>query len=151
MARHGKNRRTGPWWGNDHEQIRFEQGTCQIASLRARNVRGRGRRYTLSIDVPEYGRRRVVIWFRTGSARLPRVSVDGPTKSKHRNYDGTLCMWHPRDPVEQRWTFNDGLAMLLAMIENHLFREAWWRETGEWLGPEAPHGDAKAKEGRDAA
>jgi hypothetical protein len=21
----------------------------------------------------------------------------------------------------------------------HLFKEAYWRETGEWLGPEAPH------------
>src|SRR2546422_7956217 len=24
----------------------------------------------------------------------------------------------------------------------HLFREAWWRETDEWLGPEAPHAPA---------
>jgi hypothetical protein len=40
--------------------------------------------------------------------------------------------------------FEDGLLMLINLIQAHLFKEAWWRETGgreggEWLGPEAPH------------
>jgi len=25
------------------------------------------------------------------------------------------------------------------MVAAHLFEEAYWRETGEWLGDEAPH------------
>lgn len=67
--------------------------------------------------------------------------ADGPT-SPHRYKDGGLCIWHPSDAVEYRWVFEDGLLQLLGHIAAHLFREAWWRETGEWLGPEAPHGPA---------
>ena len=40
-------------------------------------------------------------------------------------------------------SFHDGLLVLLNYIQAHLFREAWWREKGEWLGPEAPHGPPK--------
>jgi hypothetical protein len=39
--------------------------------------------------------------------------------------------------------FADGLLVLLNYIQAHLFREAWWREKGEWLGPEAPHSPPK--------
>jgi three-Cys-motif partner protein len=28
-------------------------------------------------------------------------------------------------------------------VQAHLFREAWWREHDEWLGPEAPHAPRK--------
>lgn len=52
-------------------------------------------------------------------------------------------MWCPWDPPEEKWVFRDGLLALLNHIQAHLFREAWWRETGEWLGPEAPHGAPK--------
>jgi len=52
-------------------------------------------------------------------------------------------MWHPGDPPEQQWLFADGLLALLNIIQAHLFKEAWWREMGEWLGPEAPHGPVK--------
>jgi hypothetical protein len=50
-----------------------------------------------------------------------------------------LCIWDPDDPDENRWVFKDGLLVLMGLIAAHLFREAWWRETGEWLGPEAGH------------
>ena len=49
-------------------------------------------------------------------------------------------MWDPDDPSECRWVFEDGLLALFGMTVAHLFREAWWRETGEWLGPQAWHG-----------
>jgi hypothetical protein len=77
---------------------------------------------------------------------LPRVIADGPTDSPHRYGNMRLCMWHPGDPREQRWEFDDGLLALLGMTSAHLFREAWWRETGEWLGPEAPHGELKPED-----
>lgn len=77
-------------------------------------------------------------------ARHPVVTADGPTDSPHRYDEHRLCMWLPGDPTEQRWVFEDGLLALLGMASAHLFREAWWRETGEWLGPEAPHTDDKA-------
>jgi len=105
------------------------------------------------MDVPYYESREVEIRFSAWS-RTPRVFVDGPADSPHRYADATLCMWYPRDPPDQRWVFSDGLLVLLNYIQAHLFREAWWRETGEWLGTEAPHGPAKepvseGKEERD--
>lgn len=94
------------------------------------------------MEVPHYESRQVEIRFENWS-RTPRVFVDGPTDSPHRYSDGSLCMWHPDDPPGQRWVFSDGLLILLNYIQAHLFREAWWREKREWLGPEAPHGPAK--------
>jgi hypothetical protein len=49
-------------------------------------------------------------------------------------------MWHPKDPPEKQWQPEDGLLTLIRYIQLHLFREEWWRETGEWLGEEAEHG-----------
>jgi hypothetical protein len=52
-------------------------------------------------------------------------------------------MWYREDPPEEKWVFEDGLMMLINYIQAHLFREAWWRETGEWLGPAVSHGPPK--------
>jgi hypothetical protein len=106
--------------------------------------RGRrgGRFYRVRMDVPYYKPRQVEISF-TDWSRTPKVVVDGPTESPHRYPDRSLCMWYPHDPPEQKWVFEDGLLVLLNYIQAHLFREAWWREKGEWLGPEAPHGPPK--------
>jgi hypothetical protein len=57
-------------------------------------------------------------------------------------------MWYPQDPDAHRWVFEDGLLVLLGLIAAHLFREAWWRETGEWLGPEAGHPPGGASHAR---
>ena len=38
-----------------------------------------------------------------------------------------------------QWRFSHGLLDLLDAIRAQLFREAWWREHGEWLGPEVSH------------
>jgi hypothetical protein len=103
---------------------------------------GAGRVYRVRMEVPYYKPREVEIRFE-GWARTPKVFVDGPNESPHRYPDGSLCIWYPRDPPEQRWVFSDGLLVLLNYIQAHLFREAWWRERGEWLGPEAPHGEPK--------
>jgi len=100
--------------------------------------------------VPFYEPRNVEIRF-TGSYRVPRILVDGPSSPHRYKTDGdSLCIWHPQDPPEQKWVFEDGLLALLNHIQAHLFREAWWRETGEWLGPEAPHVPVKEPV-RDAA
>lgn len=91
------------------------------------------------MSVPHFEPREVTIRFEKRTPRTPAIFVDGPT-SPHRYPDGTLCIWYPQDAPENRWVFDDGLLRLLGHIEVHLFREAWWRETDEWLGPEAPHG-----------
>ena len=93
------------------------------------------------MEVPFYEHRNVEI--RVGSSRVARVFVDGPDDSPHRYPDGSLCMWYPHDPPEEKWVFGDGLLPLLNHIQLHLFREAWWREHGEWPGPQAPHAPPK--------
>lgn len=93
------------------------------------------------MEVPHYEPRNVEIRFVW--SRVPKVFVDGPGGSPHRYEDGSLCMWHPRDPPDEKWVFEDGLLALLNLIQAHLFREAWWREHGEWLGPQAPHAPPK--------
>jgi hypothetical protein len=131
------------------ERIRFERGVRQeYPSVRGRPRRRRGGNgfiYAADINVPFYGTRRVKIRF-LGTSPVPKVSVDGPTDSPHRYGDGTLCFQHPRDPKANRWVFTDGLLDLLDTVVAHLFREAWWRETGEWLGPEAAHLPDHSKE-----
>lgn len=131
----------GPWYGDERRVVLFERATRSIRGLR-RATRCGSRTYNLMVDVAHYEKRRLSITFSAGSSR-PKIMVDGPTDSPHRYEDGSLCIWCPWDSEEQRWTLQDGLLQLLGLISLHLFREAWWRETGEWLGPEAPH-SAKA-------
>ncbi len=131
-------------WYNDLDVVaQFEQDAIrEYPSLVSCNgVVGsrRWRQYTLTIDLEEYEARDVKIKIKPDPKLLPRVTAGGPLESPHRYKGGALCMWYPKDPDEKRWVFNDGLLELLVMIEFHLYREAWWRETGEWLGPEAPH------------
>ena len=95
--------------------------------------------------------RHVEIRFEPGWSSVPRIYADGPEwpeGSPHRYNARRLCIWYPSDPDDQRWVFDDGLLMLINLIQSHLFKEAWWRETGgreggEWLGPEAPHDPPK--------
>lgn len=75
----------------------------------------------------------------------PRVFADPGAASKHRMPDDALCLYYPGDPAHQRWTAENGLGQLFAIVSDHLFYEQWWRHTGghnggEWLGDEAEHG-----------
>jgi hypothetical protein len=75
----------------------------------------------------------------------PRVFAAANEMSKHRMPDDALCLYHPGDPPARRWTPADGLLALFGLARDHLFFEHHWRysggyRTGEWLGPEAPHG-----------
>lgn len=98
--------------------------------------KGRKIEYKLTLDVRCYGKRKIRILIDNLS---PKVTCDGPARSKHRYRDGSLCMWYPNDSDEDKWVFEDGLLNLIRMIEAHLFREAYWREKGVWLGPEHDH------------
>jgi hypothetical protein len=75
----------------------------------------------------------------------PRVFADPGAPSKHRMPDDALCLYEPEDPAERRWTTSDGLVALLNIVQNHLFCELRWRNTGGfgggvWPLDEAPHG-----------
>ncbi len=126
-----------PWLGSDDTRRRFEgDARHRYPTLRAQRDRI-GCRYTLMVPVPGYKiSRHVRIRF---IGETPLVHVVGPKASPHRYSDSSLCMWFPEDPVEARWTVEDGLVELINCIALHLFREEWWRETGEWVGAEAPH------------
>jgi hypothetical protein len=103
--------------------------------------------YELDLDVETYESHHVTIIFEADY--LPsevKVFADGPSESPHRYKDGSLCMWRRKDPPELRWLPKHGLVALIEMTRRHLFREAWWRETGgwdggEWLGPETHPGE----------
>ena len=98
----------------------------------------------MTVPVPYYKARRIRILF-SGRSQVPRVIASGPEESPHRYSDGSLCMWYPDDPMERRWVLDDGLLILIGLAMAHLFREAWWRETGQWAGEEVAHG-SEAKE-----
>lgn len=82
--------------------------------------------YSLRIELEERGAVRVVAENWTGLM-------------KHTFGHNRLCMWYPDDPGEKRWQRADGLLKLIDTAVVHLFKELYWRETGEWLGEEAPH------------
>lgn len=121
--------------------MRFDRTARRFPGLEI--VRGKGGRiyHIHGLPVPHYESRNVEIRFENWSY-TPLIFADGPD-SPHRWQDGSLCIWHPKAPPEERWIFEDGLLVLLNLTQAHLFREAWWRETGEWLGPEAPHDTPK--------
>ena len=134
----------GPWYGNDFRRAVFERGVRRHfpalrASTRTSGERA-GRLYQAQIDVPHFERRRVEAFFSKQVPLAAQISADGPEISPHRYEDGKLCIWYPGDPDSDRWVHSDGLLMLLGLITAHLFREAWWRQTGEWLGlkPDIP-------------
>ena len=137
-------RSKGPWYADYVARLNFERGVkCQFPNLLAANVR-RGYEYRVTVPVRHYEARRIRILFR-GRSHVPCVFANGPQESPHRYSDGSLCMWYPNDPMERRWVFDDGLLSLIGLAMVHLFREAWWRETGKWAGEEVAHGP-EAKE-----
>lgn len=96
--------------------------------------------YEFVLNVPVYDEQRsVAIEFAASPAVLPAVFVDGPDDSPHRNWDRSLCMYHPDDPPERRWTAAEGLGALIDCVRVHLFQEAELRAGHGWPGDQAPH------------
>src|SRR5919201_1656011 len=113
---------TGPWYSRFVEVIRFMGGARTLPSLKHK-VSREGLLFTARLAVPYYEPRTVRIRFSLPYSRYPVVTADGPTGSRHRNGDGSLCLWYPGDGEGQRWVFADGLPHLLAIITLHLFKE----------------------------
>jgi hypothetical protein len=134
----------GPWYGIARERILFELGFRQRYPAATVLTTGRGvtavRIYRLPLAVPRFEARLVEIQF-PGSQLTPspKVFADGPKASPHRFADDSLCMWFGEDPASQRWVPDDGLLRLTDHVRPHLIKEAVWRETGVWMGPEVGH------------
>ncbi len=136
----------GPWYSSFKSRQLFERGAVdEYPTLKASNNRKGAklwRQYHVDIFLFDYDvLRAVTIKAFANTGIPPEIKVDGPEESPHRYSDGQLCMWYPWTNKSERWIFEDGMLHLLVLVEAHLFREAWWRETGEWLGPEHPHGE----------
>lgn len=142
--------RPQPWLNDIKFRLRFERGLKTAFAGVSIRTTGRGLSdeaiYKLTVPVKGYEQRKVTIRIKNGYQPVPRVFVDGPEDSPHRYSDRSLCMWDPRDPPEMKWVAADGLLTLLRYVQLHLFREAWWRETGEWLGEQSPHAGPDEKD-----
>lgn len=141
------------WHQRLSAQMHFEQGMLEVhPDLTCRSV-GHGKTaaisYRLKVDVPEYEARTIELLFSRVATqpRLLAVYADGPEISPHRyrphkrDRKGrrALCIWHPDAPIGQRWDVREGLLSLITLVSVHLFKEAYYRETGEWLGDEILH------------
>lgn len=147
-------RRTQSWLEDVARRYRLvSPAKAAFPRLRYKRVQGRhGVTYmfTVTVPVPNYEARRVRIEFRPLLPSSPKVFADGPSESPHRyrhEDDRSLCLWYPSDDTERRWQPDDGLLHLLGIIEAHLFKEAYWRETGEWPGDEGTHGEPIVRDG----
>jgi hypothetical protein len=146
-----RRRKTTGWHEDFRVRLRFEgRARTSFPGLRARRV-GKGLdaeiNYTVTLPVPEYESRTVKV--RVADLLRPvliGVTCDGSTISKHRYEQERLCIWDPDDEPDAKWVPEDGLFDLLLYTQLHLFREAHYRRTGEWLGPEAPHGPDREKD-----
>jgi hypothetical protein len=134
-------------------RMHLERGVREVHPTIARRPTGHGRdaaiSYRLRVDVPEYEARNIELLL-SRTSTIPRVLAvyaDGPDQSPHRwpprsrdrKKRRPLCIWHPDDPTDRRWNPQDGLLSLIALTQVHLFKEAYFREFGEWLGDELPH------------
>lgn len=147
-----RRRRTESWYEDIPVRLRFERGARRAFPGLGGRANGRGPSamitYRVKMEVPDYEARAVAVQLHnTSKPVFDAVYVDGLGDSPHRYHasGGGLCMWYPSDPEENRWVGTDGLLALLLHVQLHLFREAYWRETGRWPGPQAPHAVGREK------
>jgi hypothetical protein len=133
-----------PWWQTHHlEFVTLESNGLPEEYEGFERVRiGRALVYRGEVELdPLDVRRRLAVIFPGPPSRVsPIVMASGPRRSRHRftrTFRPTsLCIWYAPDHPELRWHLQDGLALLIDLARVHLIREAWWRETRHWDGPE---------------
>jgi hypothetical protein len=143
-----------PSWEQNHAlRLRFERAAYSAYPALRRSTTGHRKYarviYRVLVPVCDYEPRTIELHFRptTPEPALTRVYADGPAESPHRyapHYKDplrrpSLCIWYPDDPPDLRWVPSDQLVTLIEMTRVHLFKEAFYRETGEWLGEEVAH------------
>ncbi|MEJ7786290.1 MAG: hypothetical protein WKF96_15915 [Solirubrobacteraceae bacterium] len=153
--------RSATWEQNLPVRLRFERA-ARAAYANMRCTTAGNRRYArvvyiVRVPVADYEPRLIEMHFRRTSAEpaLTTVYADGPTGSPHRyaphpkdcRRRPSLCIWYPDDPADQRWVPADGLLSLIEMTRIHSFKEAYFREAGEWLGEEVLHHERTAVKG----
>lgn len=99
-----------------------------------------GRREPVPVTIMFEPWRQIVPWVFLRGDRYPTVYAGDMPDSPHRYDDGSLCLYYPGDPPKRQWTRELGLSSLLSLVADHLFFEDVYRDRGEWIAPEAPHG-----------
>lgn len=79
--------------------------------------------------------------------KSPKVFINSPEIDKrcpHKYSDGSLCLYHSSN---YKWNADKLVALHIMQwtIAWIYFYEAWL-QTGEWYGPEVPHGNVANKE-----
>ncbi len=132
-----------PWW--EQSKMEFDAirnplppeyaGHFEIAAV------GKSLVISGSVEVPHTRQvRRISLVFPGRPSKVrPVVMADGPSTNRHRfgNFrPSPLCIWYRRDPASLQWSLRDGLVGLIDLVRLHLAKEAYFRATGSWPGPE---------------
>jgi SEC-C motif len=135
-------RRTTPWWIEFPDELRLlEYDLSPEYDHFERAIVGRAIvfRGDVNLDPLPLQRRIAVIFPGRPSRVRPIVMADGPRTPRHRftsHRPRPLCMWYSGDEPDMQWRLGRGLTGLIDIARVHLFREARFRQTGRWRGPE---------------
>ncbi|MBF6603993.1 MAG: hypothetical protein IVW53_00205 [Chloroflexi bacterium] len=92
--------------------------------------------WLVPVSVPAYDERHV-LRIELDERRAVQVTAEGwHGPMRHTFGANRLCMWYPKDPPNRQWNRADGVLKLVDTAVAHLFKELYFRETGEWLGEE---------------
>jgi hypothetical protein len=124
-----------------HELAALQEGLPPEYQHLERIVVGRALVYRGEVRLdPLPNTRRIAIVFSGRPSRIrPIVMADGPRTARHRFImyrPMPLCLWYDGDGPDQKWRPANGLGELIDIIRVHLLREARFRQTGRWRGPE---------------
>ena len=78
----------------------------------------------------------------TPTSAIAAPLPDDPRRWEHR-YGGGLgefCLWYPDDPPTLKWSIDEPVEELLAIVSVHVQAEEYNRRAGRWPIPDAPHG-----------
>lgn len=151
-TKRGRGRgRTRPWWEVrriEHAALERHGLPEEYAELERVQI-GKALVYRGEVELDPIGahRRIAIVFAGPPSTTPPVVMASGPRRSRHRFHSfrpTSLCLWYAKDHPAMRWRLQDGLPVLIDLVRVHLVREAWWRETGRWDGPEV-HRDPNPK------
>lgn len=128
-------------------QIRFEAEAGRNKLEFERKVSPGQLTYRVPILVPVHDdQREVEIVFGPKTPPRPVARINGPVCLRHRNPDGSLCMWFEADPVENKWELRDGLIELVNQVRIHSNCEAECRAGRPWPNQEAPKPHVRPKD-----
>ena len=118
--------------------VRLEEGLGDHYTYEriSTNLRLQAFVWRVPVTVPVY-EEDCVLRIELDERRAVSVTAEGwRGPMRHTFGANTLCMWFPKDALDRQWNRADGLLRLVDTAFAHLFKELYFRETGEWLGDE---------------